>query len=91
LVFKFLNSYLTQDAIYNLGEQIKFFEIIQKSLEKCFNLVLSNSLIALKISVAAMSPHLFVSLVAKFLHEKMEELGLTLFLNETNLFTMGFK
>jgi hypothetical protein len=72
LIIKLLNEYLIEDTIYNLNDQIKFFEIIQKILEKSFNLSLSNSMIALKVSVAIMSPHVFLSLISKLLHENLK-------------------
>lgn len=38
-----------------------------------------------------MSPHVFLSAIAKFLHNQLKEFGLSAYLSSIDLFTMGVK
>lgn len=71
LVFKFLNSYNTNEAFYDLGDQIKFFEIFQKSYGQILGLNLSEEVKSLQITSVVITPSLFMVLISKFLHEKL--------------------
>lgn len=56
----------------SFSEQIKIYEMIHRLLEITFKLSLSEQLNALKNSVAIMSPHVFLSSIAKFLYTHLK-------------------
>jgi hypothetical protein len=79
-LLKFINYYLSPEdgpsnhsgLMINFSEQIKIYEMIHRLLENTFKLSLSEQINALENSVAIMSPHVFLSSIAKFLYTHLK-------------------
>lgn len=64
---------------------------MQRILENNFKLALGEQITTLKNSVSVMSPHVFLSSIAKFLYTQLKEFGLSVYLGPVDLFMMGVK
>ena len=81
-IFRFLNYFAKEkeEAIYTFNDQIKFLQILQKSLEKILKINLTNALLSLKIYSGAMTPNSFLQIIGKFIYQRLKEYGFSLYL-----------
>ena len=80
-----------EDKLYSFNDQARIFEIIQRIIEQTFKITLVEELSNLKINANSMMLHEFLVIVSKFLHSHLQELGLAMYLEPNDLFTLDHK